>query len=79
MKTNVGSFDAAVRFVAGFAFMFFGLRGLGWWALLGVLPILTMIAGFCPIYWLFGINTAAWEEAFEARHHHPPHHGHPHR
>jgi len=69
MKTNIGSFDAATRFLLGWIFIFLGNHGLGWWALLGLWPILTGAFGFCPLYILFHINTAEREEANEARHH----------
>jgi hypothetical protein len=72
MKTNVGSYDAAVRFLAGCAVLFFSVNGLGWWALLGLIPVLSAVCAFCPLYWLFGIDTAAWERGFEKRHPHGP-------
>lgn len=72
MKTNVGSFDGAARFIAGCTILFFGGHGLGWWALLGLIPLLTSAFNFCPLYWVLRIDTAAWEERFEKRHPHPP-------
>lgn len=74
MKANIGSYDAGVRFVAGCVVLFFGMNGLGWWSLLGLIPILTAAIGFCPLYWLFGLNTARWEEEYESHHRHPPPH-----
>ena len=68
MKTNVGSYDGAVRFLVGCTILFFSVNGLGWWALLGFLPILSAGFSFCPLYCLFGINTADWEAEFERRH-----------
>lgn len=72
MKTNVGSYDAAIRFLGGCGLLFFSVNGLGWWALLGLVPIFSAACGFCPLYWLFGIDTAAWETRFDARHPDPP-------
>ncbi|MEO5961062.1 MAG: DUF2892 domain-containing protein [Opitutaceae bacterium] len=72
MKTNVGTYDAGVRFVLGCGVLFMSVNGLGWWGLLGLIPIATAACGFCPLYWLLGLDTAVWEEHFEARH---PHHG----
>jgi hypothetical protein len=68
MKTNVGSYDAGVRFLLGCVVLFLSVNGLGWWALLGLIPIITAACGFCPLYCLFHIDTAAWEEAHEHRH-----------
>ena len=72
MKTNVGSIDAGIRFVAGSVILFFSLHGLGWWALLGLIPILSSACNFCPLYWLLRIDTAARESAWDARHMHFP-------
>lgn len=68
MKTNLGSYDAAIRFLVGCGVLFFSVNGLGWWGLLGALPILTAAVGFCPLYCLLRLDTARWEEEFEARH-----------
>jgi hypothetical protein len=69
MKKNVGSSDAAVRFLLGWVLLFMGIHGFGWWSLFGLWPLLTMALGFCPLYVLFHIDTAAWEEGYDARHH----------
>jgi hypothetical protein len=71
MKTNVGSYDAGVRFIAGCIVLFLSVNGLGWWGLLGLLPILSAACGFCPLYPLLRVNTAAWEADYERRHYDP--------
>ena len=71
MKTNVGSYDAGARIVIACGILFMSVNGWGWWALLGLVPLLTAASGVCPLYWLLGINTAKWEEDYESRH--PPH------
>jgi hypothetical protein len=68
MKTNVGSYDAGVRFVAGCGILFMSVNGWGWWSLLGLIPIITGASGFCPLYKVLHIDTEAREEAYEARH-----------
>lgn len=72
MKKNIGSFDAAARFFLGWGLLFLWQHGLGWWALLGLLPLLTAACRVCLIYLPFHLNTAVWEEAYEARHHKGP-------
>jgi hypothetical protein len=72
MKANVGSYDGAMRFIVGCIILFFSVNGLGWWALLGVLPILSAACSFCPLYWVFRLNSAAWEADYERRHPQPP-------
>ncbi len=59
MKANVGSYDCAVRFVAGCLALLVGNHYLSWWGLVGVVPILTAMVGFCPMYLLFGLDTTA--------------------
>lgn len=55
---NESSIDRAVRLVIGFALLalvFVGPKTL--WGLLGVVPIATALAGFCPLYRLVGLST----------------------
>lgn len=72
MKTNVGSYDAGVRFLIGCGVLFMSVNGWGWWSLLGLIPIVTGAVGFCPLYLPFHIDTEAWEAAREAKHHDDP-------
>jgi len=60
MKTNVGSIDRTLRIVAGLAILslFFVLdEGHRGWALLGLVPLLTGLVSWCPLYTLLGIRT----------------------
>jgi len=59
MKKNVGSYDAAVRFVLGCGMFATVNHHLGWWGLAGVIPILTAAIGFCPAYRIFHVDTTA--------------------
>lgn len=70
MKTNVGSYDAGVRFLIGCGVLYAGARGLGWWALLGLLPVLSATFGYCPFYHFFGLDTKKWEDDVERRNGH---------
>tara|TARA_R110002050_G_scaffold299270_1_gene464372 strand:+ start:290 stop:511 length:222 start_codon:yes stop_codon:yes gene_type:complete len=72
MKTNVGSYDAGVRFVLGAIVIELSFHGLGWWGLLGFIPLLTACIGFCPFYRLLHLDSKAWEDDYE------DHHGHGH-
>ncbi|ACB77311.1 YgaP family membrane protein [Opitutus terrae] len=72
MKTNVGSFDAAVRFVAGCALLMLGHHYIGWWGLLGLIPIVNAATGFCLVYAALGISTTACDQEIRtARVQHP--------
>ena len=52
---NMGTWDRIIRALLGLAILAFLPRTT--WALLGLLPLATAIAGFCPLYRLFGWST----------------------
>jgi len=57
-STNVGNIDRTLRVVAGIVLLSLGAAGvLGWWGLLGLVPLATGIVGNCPAYSLLGVNT----------------------
>ncbi|MGL4406091.1 MAG: YgaP family membrane protein [Notoacmeibacter sp.] len=60
-KVNEGSLDRFVRVVAGFAILslFFIYPDASWryFTLLGIVPLLTGLAGSCPVYSVLGIST----------------------
>jgi Protein of unknown function (DUF2892) len=56
---NEGNVDRALRVIIGLAvisLVFVGPKTH--WGWLGVIPLLTGLAGWCPLYALFGINTS---------------------
>lgn len=60
MKANVGGIDRVLRIVVGLAVLslVFVLEGSArWWGLVGIVPLLTGLVSFCPVYPLLGINT----------------------
>ncbi|MCC7435326.1 MAG: DUF2892 domain-containing protein [Methanoregulaceae archaeon] len=57
MKQNIGSVDRIVRLVLGIALIAFAITQQAWWALIGIIPLLTGIVSFCPLYTLFGMST----------------------
>ena len=58
MSCNVGSVDRVLRIVAGLAILAAGVFGpLGWWGLVGLVPLATGVTRFCPAYTLLGIST----------------------
>jgi hypothetical protein len=62
MKKNLGSYDAAVRFVAGCGLLVAVNHGYGLWGLIGLAPIFSAALGFCPVYWALGIDTTACDK-----------------
>lgn len=62
MKTNIGSTDKIIRYIIGIillSMLFFVSGNAKYWGLLGLIPIITAAIGFCPLYTILGINTAA--------------------
>lgn len=60
MNANVGSVDKVIRLILAAVFfsLFFFLQGdLKWLALIGIVPLVTALASWCPLYSIFGIKT----------------------
>jgi hypothetical protein len=58
MKSNVGGIDKILRIVVGVALIALAAMGqIGVWGYVGVVPLLTGLFNFCPVYTLLGINT----------------------
>jgi hypothetical protein len=57
---NVGQLDRAARMVGGLALMALAYtQYIGPWGYIGVLPLATGLAGFCPLYGMLGIRTCS--------------------
>jgi uncharacterized membrane protein YuzA (DUF378 family) len=60
MLTNESSIDRALRIVLGIVALSLVLIGPKTnWGLLGLVPLLTGVVGFCPLYRLLGVNTCS--------------------
>lgn len=57
MNANVGGADKIIRIVAGIVILALGLVFKSYWGLVGLLPLLTGLFGFCPAYAVFGVST----------------------
>ncbi|MCR4301909.1 MAG: DUF2892 domain-containing protein [Sulfuricaulis sp.] len=60
MEKNIGNLDKALRVIIGIALLslLFILEGdARWWGLIGIVPILTVVMGWCPAYTLLGVST----------------------
>jgi len=64
MTRNLGEIDRLARVVAGLALlsmlMFVG-SGWRWLGLIGLVPLLTALAGWCPAYGILGVKTCPTE------------------
>lgn len=59
MKKNEHGADRILRIVFGIAILatvFIGPKTM--WGLLGLIPLITGLVGFCPVYKLLGVGTA---------------------
>lgn len=58
MKANEGTLDRTVRIVVGLVLLaLVAMEKIGMWGLVGVVPLLTGLLGFCPVYAMLGIRT----------------------
>jgi hypothetical protein len=64
MKANVGTIDRIARVTVGIALIALAATGvIGAWGYIGILPLVTAFAGFCPAYLPFGISTCPADSA----------------
>jgi hypothetical protein len=57
---NIGNLDRCLRVLLGLSLI--GLAGfgvLGTWAYVGLVPLLTGLSAWCPLYSVFGIRTTS--------------------
>ncbi|MDP4266689.1 MAG: DUF2892 domain-containing protein [Bacteroidota bacterium] len=62
MKTNIGAKDKTLRILFGILIVGVGVFYNNWWGLVGLIPIITAVIGWCPLYALLGINSLSKEE-----------------
>jgi len=58
MQTNEGKIDRILRVIAGLVLLSLTVVGpQSMWGLIGIVPLLTGVVGYCPLYSMLGINT----------------------
>ena len=57
MECNVGKTDRIIRVIVGAGIIAIGVYLKSWWAVIGVIPIITAAIGWCPAYLPFGISS----------------------
>lgn len=63
MQCNVGKTDKTLRIIAGLVLLALGAAGvIGWWGLIGLVPLATGLINWCPVYSLLGIKTCKQEQ-----------------
>jgi hypothetical protein len=59
MTRNEGTLDRVVRIILGLALLaLFFVGPQTWLGLVGIVPLVTGLVGFCPLYRLLGLSTA---------------------
>ncbi|WP_308388314.1 DUF2892 domain-containing protein [Acidithiobacillus sp. AMEEHan] len=60
MQKNAGMVDRAIRVLVGMALLALVFVGPHTpWGLIGILPLVTGLVGYCPAYSLFGLRTCS--------------------
>ena len=59
MKENIGRADKVTRIILAMLIAAAGIYFKNWWGLLAVVPLMTALFSFCPLYKLIGVNTCA--------------------
>lgn len=58
LKQNIGTVDQWLRLCAGLVLLVLAGTGtIGPWGYIGVVPLLTAMVRFCPLYAMFGWRT----------------------
>ena len=59
MKQNVGKADKMIRIILGLVIIIagFAIPQVGWFGLIGIIPLFTGLVNWCPLYSIFGIKT----------------------
>ncbi len=61
----MGQTDRIIRAVIGATIILIGLITHSWWGAVGLVPLLTSVAGFCPLYTVLKISTCDSSERQE--------------
>lgn len=64
MKTNEGTLDRVLRIAVGILLLALTFTNtIGMWGYIGVVPLVTGLVGWCPLYTVLGINTCPMKKA----------------
>jgi hypothetical protein len=54
MMKNISDRERVIRIILGGAIMLWGGAARSWWGLLGLIPLITGLVGFCGFYKIMG-------------------------
>lgn len=62
MKCNVGTADRIFRIIAGLVIIGLGVMFNSWWGVIGLVPLLTAVLRWCPLYIPLGLSTMSKQQ-----------------
>lgn len=62
MNKNLGKIDRSLRVIVGLVIIAAGIIYGSWLGAIGLVPLLTAVLGWCPLYCPLKINTCSKEE-----------------
>jgi hypothetical protein len=58
MAHNIGTLDRIIRSIVGLVLILLSILNIiGWWGWLGIVPIISALFRYTPVYSLMGIST----------------------
>lgn len=67
MTANVGGADRIIRIIIGLVLLWYALlapaTGYNWIGWIGIVPTLTALLGYCPLYSVLGVSTCPVKRA----------------
>lgn len=57
ISKNIGTLDRTLRLAAGAAILVWGWTQQNWLGLVGLVPLITALVSWCPLYTLLGLKT----------------------
>ncbi|MGK7370550.1 MAG: YgaP family membrane protein [Candidatus Halalkalibacterium sp. M3_1C_030] len=61
MRHNAGRIDRSLRFLISLIIIAAGIYYQSLWGIVGIIPLVSGVTGFCPLYSIFGISTCHYE------------------
>ena len=62
MRCNVGKTERLIRVIAGLALIGIGVIWGVWWAIIGILVVITSLLAWCPVSALLGVSTSPYDD-----------------
>lgn len=65
MNKNIGSLDKTIRLIVGVLIIGAGFLNDSLWGAIGLIPIITALISWCPLYPILKINTICKNDSCE--------------